>query len=493
MRNNQNNERVKVLIVDDQVTIQQALINIFSQLPEIEIIGVASNGQEAIDKTIILKPNIIFMDIVMPVIDGVTASKQILQQFPDIKIVIVASDPINYEQASKIAIKGYIVKGSIPEDYVALIRNIIHYDNLNNTSYKNNIYPLSNYALNSGDNHTSSKKMQNHYINILIIQIIDLWLKNNSANILPENFFEEILKLDENFNFLEKFLLQGESVNCDIIKESELRINKYSSDLLKCISKNDFGLFNRTLSDIEKKIDVWIYKEECIRNHMSCQLRLRINALNLRINLIKKVRDFIKSFWNNTLPQESLNYLENLEQLIANQIYNFHLMLKSYLQYQKSYEKSYEILKAKVLSSEQVNENYDYMIKAFKYMCIYKIKREALELSIEALKSIREISQTSIDTIILTVKLLQEAKIQCKFQLNCQFNDDSNQENILFEQIQAQVIPEKLKYSLEKYLGMELNSWGNCSYITEHRIREFFILELNEIIKNFSVEIMQNL
>lgn len=73
---------LKVLIVDDSGFFRRRLTDIFSSDGQIEVVGTASNGQEAIDKTLALRPDVITMDYEMPVMDGITAVRTIMQRCP---------------------------------------------------------------------------------------------------------------------------------------------------------------------------------------------------------------------------------------------------------------------------------------------------------------------------------------------------------------------------------------------------------------------------
>lgn len=81
---------IRVLIVDDSTLARQALAEILSTDPEIEVIGEARNGKEGYEKTLVLKPDVITMDITMPVMDGLQATERIMEEIPT-PIVIVSS------------------------------------------------------------------------------------------------------------------------------------------------------------------------------------------------------------------------------------------------------------------------------------------------------------------------------------------------------------------------------------------------------------------
>lgn len=74
--------KIRVLIVDDSIFIRKALIRILSSDPIFEIAGVATNGKEAIEKVLKLKPDVITLDIMMPIMNGIDALKEIMEVRP---------------------------------------------------------------------------------------------------------------------------------------------------------------------------------------------------------------------------------------------------------------------------------------------------------------------------------------------------------------------------------------------------------------------------
>jgi DNA-binding NarL/FixJ family response regulator len=90
---------ITVLIADDHELLREGLAQFLENCDGIRVIGTAQDGQEALDFCARLKPNVVLMDIRMPRMDGITATRLIRQQFPDIHVVILASDP--YDPANE--------------------------------------------------------------------------------------------------------------------------------------------------------------------------------------------------------------------------------------------------------------------------------------------------------------------------------------------------------------------------------------------------------
>src|SRR3990167_363834 len=93
---------IKVLVVEDSVVAQKLIVHILSSDPEIQVIGTANNGEEALKIVERKKPDIITMDIIMPVMDGFEATRRIMETCP-VPIVIVSAswDPKEVEKTFK--------------------------------------------------------------------------------------------------------------------------------------------------------------------------------------------------------------------------------------------------------------------------------------------------------------------------------------------------------------------------------------------------------
>ncbi|MCG4283272.1 response regulator transcription factor, partial [Lacticaseibacillus paracasei] len=82
---------IKVLIVDDHEMVRLGLATYIGVQPDLEVVDQAENGQEGVDMALKDRPDIILMDLVMPVKDGITATKEILKAWPQARIIILTS------------------------------------------------------------------------------------------------------------------------------------------------------------------------------------------------------------------------------------------------------------------------------------------------------------------------------------------------------------------------------------------------------------------
>ncbi|MEI6442524.1 MAG: response regulator transcription factor [Nostocales cyanobacterium ELA583] len=117
---------ITILLVDDQSLIRQGLKALLELETDIEIVGEAENGQIAINLVKELQPNVILMDIRMPIMDGVAATKEISHHFPHSKILILTTfDDDEYVKAAiQNGAMGYLLKDTPSEELAVAIRAV---------------------------------------------------------------------------------------------------------------------------------------------------------------------------------------------------------------------------------------------------------------------------------------------------------------------------------------------------------------------------------
>ncbi len=119
-------QRIRILVVEDHVMVREGLCGLIGSCSDMEVVGEATDGVEAVVMALALRPDVTLMDLAMPRRDGLEAIKEIKQQFPEARILVLTS--FGQDRKVFLAIKagalGYVVKDSSSKDLVQAIRDV---------------------------------------------------------------------------------------------------------------------------------------------------------------------------------------------------------------------------------------------------------------------------------------------------------------------------------------------------------------------------------
>lgn len=115
---------IRVLIADDHAMVRAGLAQLLSSYADLEVVGEAANGEEAVQMVGMLSPDVVLMDMSMPIMDGLEALKLVKQRHSDTVVVILSTfqEPRQVSEALAAGASGYLVKDVEPEVLVAGIR-----------------------------------------------------------------------------------------------------------------------------------------------------------------------------------------------------------------------------------------------------------------------------------------------------------------------------------------------------------------------------------
>ncbi len=107
-------ESLRVLIADDHTPFRDGLRRLLAQIPEVKVVGEASNGEEAVEVAQALQPDIILMDLQMPALNGIEATRRILDGSPHVGILVLTmfEDDDSVFAAMRAGARGYLLKGA---------------------------------------------------------------------------------------------------------------------------------------------------------------------------------------------------------------------------------------------------------------------------------------------------------------------------------------------------------------------------------------------
>lgn len=117
---------IRILLADDHAMVRQGFRMILSAQPDMEIIGEAGNGKEAVEMTAKLLPDVIVMDVAMPELNGIEATRKIIAALPRSRILALSmhKDSVYVREILRAGARGYLLKDSIDSDLLAAVRAV---------------------------------------------------------------------------------------------------------------------------------------------------------------------------------------------------------------------------------------------------------------------------------------------------------------------------------------------------------------------------------
>lgn len=119
-------KKIRILVADDHTIVRSGVISLLSLNPDFEVVGEAENGREAIELVRTKNPDVVLMDIGMPVLNGLEATRRIKKEFPQVKVLVLSGyDNDEYIlQMIQSGANGYILKNSFLDDLYSAIRSV---------------------------------------------------------------------------------------------------------------------------------------------------------------------------------------------------------------------------------------------------------------------------------------------------------------------------------------------------------------------------------
>jgi len=119
-------KKIKVLLAEDHMIVREGLLKLLQSEKEIEVIGQASTGRQAVEMTLKLQPDVVVMDIAMPQLNGMEATRQIRQSTPGTKVLILSahSDSAYVERMTELGAAGYLIKQASAQHLSTAIKEI---------------------------------------------------------------------------------------------------------------------------------------------------------------------------------------------------------------------------------------------------------------------------------------------------------------------------------------------------------------------------------
>lgn len=118
--------KIRLLVADDESVLRRALTSLLAMAPDIEIVGEAADGDEAVELAVARQADVVLMDIGMPRLDGIAATRRLAERAPSVKVVILTiyTDDDRVFRALQAGARGYLLKDASPEEILRGVRAV---------------------------------------------------------------------------------------------------------------------------------------------------------------------------------------------------------------------------------------------------------------------------------------------------------------------------------------------------------------------------------
>jgi len=161
-------KRITVLLAEDHQIVREGFRSLLQHEGDIEVVAEAANGRQAVQLTRKLRPDVVVMDIAMPLLNGLEAARQIRKDFPDTKVLFLSahSDDAYIDQVTVLGATGFLLKQSSSENLATAIREVTKGNSFFSRSITKRVRDRSQKALQRGEkfkqkvNHLSSREVE---------------------------------------------------------------------------------------------------------------------------------------------------------------------------------------------------------------------------------------------------------------------------------------------------------------------------------------------
>jgi DNA-binding NarL/FixJ family response regulator len=117
---------IRLLIADDHPMVRDGLRALFDELPDIEVVGEAANGREAVEGAVVHRPDVMIMDLAMPDVDGFAATSEIKRVAPEVAVLVLtmSEDDETVAKAMRAGAQGYLLKGATKEEILRAVTSV---------------------------------------------------------------------------------------------------------------------------------------------------------------------------------------------------------------------------------------------------------------------------------------------------------------------------------------------------------------------------------
>lgn len=118
--------KIRILLADDHSVVRQGFRAILASQPDMEVVAEAANGREAVEQAQSLQPDVVVMDVAMPELNGIEATRRIQEEAPRARVLALSmhKDSVYVREILRAGARGYLLKDAIDTDFIAAVRSV---------------------------------------------------------------------------------------------------------------------------------------------------------------------------------------------------------------------------------------------------------------------------------------------------------------------------------------------------------------------------------
>ena len=477
---------IRILIADDQKAIHWLLESFLANQQNIDLVGTADNGKTAVELTNQLLPDVVLLDLCMPIMDGLSATKLIAKSHQQTKIIIFSSQENEQFVAQTImaGANGYLLKKSAIENLATALQTVSE-----GKYYLDPQLAASNILHRELPTITQDSSLDN-WTYSLAKEIIAAWRFQTSDRSLStvELIADLGLAIDRAVGTISPiiFELERSSQSISFFKKLSIHLNLLQTSIWKRKNINSNYMFGQ-LRESEVEIKDWFERNLLVDEWSNNVSQPHLKVKNIRTKIFTKFEDNIAILWQHAGSRVTWEWLQELDSSLQAIKVDYKNRHQNQIQKETSAWSAFSILSNELATSKKKAGDIRNWKAAWKALLFaYKFKLYALLYSYALEQLIIELIQrvkAYKSTVMQTDNLL--ADLQSKFARNIHTKIDLT--FLSFDSTDL-IEPIQLREELELRIGCSLNQWGKTDSINDRLLQEWMIAKIQPIANQFYVE-----
>jgi DNA-binding NarL/FixJ family response regulator len=480
---------IRVLVVDDQNFVRQSLTTLLEQRPDIEVVGTAADGQAAIEQVEALHPDVVLIDLSMPVMDGTTAIQNMAERFGDTKVLVLSGheDNASVSKALRAGAKGYLLKGASEEDLAIAVQAV----------YRGYAY-LGPGLLEK--TMSSSAPLVSTALPTTRLQNWTYWIANEVVSQWRQQQFEALPSVDTVVSDLGLTSSEGmapllnalgrtpadTSVSLELTQH--FRLLQQEQQQHKLLNVALYEWLEQKTADLSK----WFGSTSAqpLADTEGCIAELQTHAQDVQTQMLGKLQAHFAELLSKAGSLALLRWLEDLEKKLQDIQADYETQQQECLHQENSAWRAYNTLGARLTDpnwQKPASPSTDQAppLRALSLAYGFKLKAEIYALGSQQIRGLLPQVQERINRVQKTDALL--ASWQDCFTKRC-----SSMQSVFLPLLSLslveQVNPTDLRYELENQVGLPLNRWGETRSDQGETLRDQLLEQLQQLTMSLYLE-----